>query len=120
MKRYLVREWGAAKTREAMLTGRAMTAQELLPFGGVHHICTDQASAIAKADEIIEQLVGSAPGAMSIVKGLINTMAVEDESKQDALIRHRFLEMMEPSPEAEYGIRMYREKTKPVWASLKQ
>ena len=102
-----------------MLTGRPMTAQELLPFGGVHHICQDQLSAISKADEIIAQLVGSAPGAMSIVKGLINTMATEDEGKQDALIQHRFLEMMQPSTEAEYGIRMYRAKTKPDWASLK-
>ena len=42
-------------------------------------------------------------------------MATEDKGVQDTLIKNRFLEMTEPSFEAEYGILMFRSKAKPVW-----
>ncbi|KZO91452.1 ClpP/crotonase [Calocera viscosa TUFC12733] len=118
ISKYLVREWGAAKAREAMLTARAIPAAELLTVGGVHHVAEDAAAAHAYADALVARFVGNAPGAMAAVKQLTNTMATEAEGEQDAAIARMFLDMMRPSLEAKYGIDMFRAKQKADWSSL--
>ena len=101
-----------------MLTARPITAQELLPLGGVHHIATSPQDAEDYISDLVNRMVGNAPGALAECKRLIVAAASEDPEDQFKAARDVFLRMMQPSAEAKYGIEMFRKKQKPDWTSV--
>jgi methylglutaconyl-CoA hydratase len=103
-----------------MLTARSVTADELAAINAIHHIAPDLDSAYAKADEIVQQIIGGAPGAQADVKTLVNMVATEPESKSIDAIRGFFHEMMKPCEEGKYGLECFQKKVKPDWDSLKK
>lgn len=114
--RYMVREWGIARAREAMILARAVRAEELLPTGGVHHITKNQEEALQLADKLADQLIGNAPGAINNAKRLCKSAAEQIEETHDENARQAFLEFAAPSKEAQFGIKAFREKRKADWS----
>jgi hydroxymethylglutaryl-CoA lyase len=114
----MVREWGIAKAREAMILARAVKCQELLPVGGVHHITQNQEEAMKLAYELADQLAGNAPGAINNAKEICKTAAEQIEATHDARAKEAFLEFAAPSKEAQFGIQAFREKRKADWSQL--
>jgi enoyl-CoA hydratase/carnithine racemase len=101
-----------------MLTTRPVKAEELLPIGGVHYVAINPEDAAAKCDEIIERLLGSAPRAMATCKHLVKAASSEVDGTQHSVAKNAFLDMMRPSPEAKYGIEMFRKKKKRDWSTF--
>lgn len=117
--RYIVREWGVAKAREAMLTARSIPVAELLHVGAIHYVTPSLEEASKKVDEVVTQLVMGAPGAQGDVKVLINSAATEPAASHWKTIQGFFEEMMKPNVEGKYGLECFQAKVKPDWTSLK-
>ncbi|KAM0747687.1 ClpP/crotonase [Meredithblackwellia eburnea MCA 4105] len=118
ISKYIVREWGPALSREAMLLCRPVTAQELVRTAALQHIAEDGKAAMAHADEVVTTLVGHAPGAIANSKRLVKTMSEQIEATHDVAAKQVFLEFSAPSKEAELGIAAFRAKKKPDWTAL--
>jgi enoyl-CoA hydratase/carnithine racemase len=101
-----------------MLTTRPVKAEELLHVGGVHYVGATVEDALAKCDEIVERLLGSAPRAMATCKRLVKVASCEVDETTRAVVKDAFLDMMRPNPEAQYGIQMFRNKEKPDWSTF--
>ena len=112
ISKYVVREWGPAFAREAMITGRAITAPELHNLGIIQEICEGEKDAEKRVGEYVTQLQSSAPGAVSQVKRLVN--AVAERKREQEEIEKVFEEMMLPSEEAKYGIEEFRKGNREV------
>jgi hydroxymethylglutaryl-CoA lyase len=117
-QRYIVREWGVAKSREAMLTARPIPAQELLDVSAIQYITKDLASAHEKVDEVVSQLVLGAPNAQTDAKKLIQSAATESSESHWGLIENTFVNMMRPCEEGKYGLECFQAKKKPDWSIL--
>jgi enoyl-CoA hydratase/carnithine racemase len=102
-----------------MLTARSVSSAELAAVSALHHIAPDLDSAFSKADEIVEQITGGAPGAQADVKTLVNLVATESESQHIEAIKGYFLEMMKPCEEGKYGLECFQKKVKPDWDTLR-
>jgi hydroxymethylglutaryl-CoA lyase len=112
ISKYIVREWGASLAREAMITGRAVTASELLRHGVVHAVVDTDEEAMRKVDEYVEMMGTSAPRAVGQVKSLVNAVAERKEEGQE--IERVFEDMMRPSEEAGFGIGEFRRGVKGI------
>jgi enoyl-CoA hydratase/carnithine racemase len=116
--RYIVREWGVPKSREAMLTGRSIPVSELHVLSAVHYVLPDLESALEKVDQVVEQLSLGAPLAIADIKNLVNSAATEPAKEHAAVIKAFFLEMLAPSVEGKYGLECFQAKEKPDWVGL--
>lgn len=63
---------GAGYTKELLLTGRQVTAEEALSMGLVNHIVKDRVSLFSKADELAKQIMEGAPQALAMTKATVN------------------------------------------------
>ncbi|KAI0144929.1 hypothetical protein BJ166DRAFT_487519 [Pestalotiopsis sp. NC0098] len=109
ISKYVIREWGLAFAREAMLSGRAIPLSELRSLGVVAATCESQSGLEKLIDEYLLRLGLAAPRASSLCKGLIRASPVaSSQSTQDKTIRSAFDEMMRPAGEAEYGLKEFR------------
>jgi hydroxymethylglutaryl-CoA lyase len=106
ISKYVVREWGPALAREAMITGRPVLASELLARNIIHAVVDTDEEAQKKVQEYIIQLGTSAPRAVSQVKELVN--AVSERKREAEEIERVFEDMMKPSDEAKFGIEEFR------------
>ena len=79
ISKYVVREWGPTLAREAMITGRPVSATELLRKNVINAIVETEEEAQKKVDEYTSQLRTSAPRAVSQVKELVNAVAERKE-----------------------------------------
>lgn len=109
ISKYVIREWGLAFAREAMLSGRAIALSELRSLGVVAATCESQSGLEKLIDEYLMRLGLAAPRASSLCKDLIRASPVGlSRSAQDKTIRSAFDEMMKPAGEAEYGLKEFR------------
>lgn len=106
ISKYVVREWGPALAREAMITGRPILASELLQKNIIHAVVETEEEAQKKVEEYTARVATSAPRAVSQVKGLVNAVA-ERKGEADEIERI-FEDMMRPSDEARHGIEEFR------------
>lgn len=117
----ILREWGIAFCRAAMLTGRPVTAADLYRIGAIYSLADSQAVLHGDLlDSLDETLRGCAPGASAACKELAYVAWSDAGGKYQAeTIKRRFLEMMTPSKEAKYGISQFRKGVKTVdWSQL--
>ena len=115
ISKYIVREWGPTLAREAMITGRPISATELLQKNLINAVVETEHEAHKKVEEYTSQLRTSAPRAVSQVKELIN--AVAERKKETEEIERVFVDMMRPSEEAKFGIEEFRKGNREVdWA----
>lgn len=112
ISKYVVREWGPALAREAMITGRPILASELLAKNIIHAIAETEEQAQKIVEEYVLRLGSSAPRAVSQVKELVN--AVAERKRENEEIEKVFEDMMRPSDEAKFGIGEFRKGVKDV------
>jgi hydroxymethylglutaryl-CoA lyase len=118
ISKYVTRELGFAFTREAMLSGRPISAgDELAPMGVVvaRHLATDEADLSDRLDQYLLELRGSAPVASRMCKDLV-TLAWTHAGQETQLegIRKNFDLMMRPDAEAAYGVGQLQKGVKTV------
>jgi hydroxymethylglutaryl-CoA lyase len=116
ISKYVVREWGPSLAREAMITGRAVTAEELYQRGIIHAVVDTEEEAEAKVREYVDILNRCAPRAVGQTKELVNRVAERRDAEEG--IRRTFMDMMGPSEEAKFGIGEFRRGNREVdWGS---
>lgn len=126
ISKHMAREWGFAFFREAMLSGRTVTADELLRIGKVHKVAHTKAALDSMVDEYLDGLSHAAPRAAAICKELMRlAYKAPDSSVQDEFIRHTFDNMLAPGSEGQYGIRQFQNKVRMVdwqkfWSTKQQ
>lgn len=120
---YLLREWGIAFTRAAMLTARPVTAADLHRIGALYSIASDQEQLQGEVLEGLDTtLQACAPAASNVCKELVKVAwSHPGGPQQEKVVRQRFMEMMAPSREAKYGIGQFRKGVKSVdWTKIGQ
>jgi hydroxymethylglutaryl-CoA lyase len=109
ISKVICREWGVAFAREAMLSARSITAQELhSKIGSVHSIYPEGTHEAQKAlTSFLEKLGPCAPMASSQIKRIVNAAwQYQGESKQDDIIEEVFDHMMK-SRESKVGLKNF-------------
>ena len=112
ISKYIVREWGPALSREAMITGRPVTAKELYEKNVIHAIVSSEEEGRKKVAEYVKMMETSAPRAVGQVKSLVNKVAERKWETEE--IEKVFMDMMRPSDEARHGIGEFRKGNKDV------
>ncbi|KAJ4252783.1 hypothetical protein NW762_010689 [Fusarium torreyae] len=111
ISQYLVREWGTAFTREAMLSGRTISMSELKAIGAVHGIATDAASLQYLTASYLTNLRSCAPKASAMCKGAVRTAyTTSDQKDKNLVIKEIFMSMMEDGSESSIGIKNFQTK----------
>jgi hydroxymethylglutaryl-CoA lyase len=107
ISKFVTREWGPSMAREAMLTARSVTAQELGRIGAVHGVA---ASATPQAlEELLSQYTNqylrhAAPEASAKTKELVAAAwRYSGDATQDKIIKDVFEWMIAPCDEARVG-----------------
>lgn len=115
ISKYMAREWGFALFREAMLSGREVTAQELARIGTVHGIAETQEKLHSMVEKYLDRLAYCAPQAAATCKELVRlAFKGPESSQQNTFIRHTFENMLAPGSEGQYGIQKFQQKVKRV------
>lgn len=119
ISQYIVPEVGPQRAREYMLTGRRVGAEEAKPY------LSQVAATVEQLDEqtaaYASMLLESAPGAMTNIKKLIDTIVSGNEPERAERTRKgvesAYIEMMQ-SNEGAYGIMAFLSKKKPDWSAF--
>ena len=116
ISKYVVREWGAAFSREAMLSARQVSAAELQRLGKVTRVVRTEAELPQALDSYLARLKVAAPGASARSKELVRLSCLEggQDSKQAAGIKKLFGEMMSGNEEAAFGLVQFQTGNKSV------
>lgn len=105
ISKYVAREWGLAFFREAMLSGRPVSAAELAQLGAIARLTEGPIELSDTLDEYLINLKSSAPHASTMCKELVRLAWSEaGQPAQAAGIRKLFDDMMDPTAEAAYGV----------------
>jgi len=117
---YLAREWGFGFFREAMLTGREVTPEELQRIGTVHQLIDDSDQLSSRLDGYLDNLDRCAPQSAAACKELVRVAWTDPGGvKQDAFIEKTFDGMMRPGSEGEFGIEQFQNKIRNIdWAAF--
>lgn len=116
ISRYVVREWGAAFSREAMLSARRVLATELQRLGKVAQVVKTEAELLRALDLYLIRLKTAAPSASARSKELVRLGCLKGgrESTQGAGIKKLFGEMMSGNEEAVFGLAQFQAGNKTV------
>jgi enoyl-CoA hydratase len=108
--RRLAETIGVARARHMAVLGLPITAQQALAWGLVTAIATDADALAAQADEWRARLCANAPIAMSLVKGLLETVHAD-------LREHHARAVAEAlgTEDCREGVQAFKEKRKPVF-----
>ncbi|KAL2004685.1 hypothetical protein VTN00DRAFT_3213 [Thermoascus crustaceus] len=116
ISKYVAREWGPAFTREAMLSARPISAQELKSLGVVAGVAEDQQQLQRLLDGLLTRLRGSSPDASRMSKELVKlSWAHAGGEKQAAGIKALFERMMRPDGEGAHGVKQFQAGKKMDW-----
>lgn len=109
ISKYVVREWGQAFTREAMLSARTIPVAELKNLGIIAHIAPNLEKLDENLDRYIVKLMGNAPQASKMAKDLVELDYVDAGGQKQAKgIETLFEEMMRPDAEAAWGMKEFQ------------
>lgn len=109
ISKYVLREWGTAFTREAMLTARPVTVAELQSLGIISQAVTSSDTLGAAADTLLKRLKRCAPRASALSKDLVRaSQNLAGGKSQAESIKEAFEEMMAPGGESEFGLRQFQ------------
>src|SRR5580658_4600165 len=113
---FLVRQVGELRTRELLLSGKVLKAQEALQLGLVTHIY-DQNDLLPTANALAQSLLMNSPQAMQAVKRLLSKHAKRrlDEEIEDAIEVNAQQRSTEDFKE---GILAFRQHRRADWPSL--
>lgn len=115
ISKYVVREWGFAFTREAMLSARPISMGELHARGLVARLVDTPADLAAEVDRYLTQLKIAGPKASSMSKELVRLgWAHAGSARQAEGIKKLFDEMMRADGEAAVGLKAFQTTKKPL------
>jgi hydroxymethylglutaryl-CoA lyase len=116
ISKYVIREWGAPFAREAILSGRAVSASELAQLGKVVQVVETQTELPLVLDQYLTRLKTSAPRASAMGKDLVRLSWLDGGggAKQAQGIRKLFNEMMAQGGEAAFGLEQFQAGNKAV------
>ncbi|GAB2964432.1 enoyl-CoA hydratase/isomerase family protein [Amycolatopsis acidiphila] len=102
----LARVIGAVRTRDLMLTGRTLSAQEALDWGMISRVVPHE-DLPAAAEEALGQICQTAPGARAVVKSSLDShLGLFDRIGMQTSLQ---------SPETREGFRAFKERRAPEW-----
>jgi 2-(1,2-epoxy-1,2-dihydrophenyl)acetyl-CoA isomerase len=111
---FLPRLIGIAKTKELMLTNRALSAQEAAQWGLVTEVVPDDQLA-ARADEFAARMAATAGGSNGAVKALmLSTFASGLEEQME--LESRFIARSAESADGREGVDAFMAKRKPEFS----
>jgi methylglutaconyl-CoA hydratase len=109
-----LRSIGYRALRRYLLSGERFTAEEAHRLGLVQQIC-DAAALDGVVDELVEQLLLGAPGALANAKRLLQKQATAASSVEELHEMQAAFEALFNSDEAVEGRAAFKEKRKPRW-----
>ncbi|HUH62007.1 MAG TPA: enoyl-CoA hydratase-related protein [Terracidiphilus sp.] len=114
---FLLRQIGEKRTRELLLTGKIITAQEAMDLGLVTQI-VPPGELVPSARVLAQSLLQNSPQAMIAVKRLMARHARRtlDEEIEDAILANA---MQRSTADFKEGIRAFLEHRRPDWPSLR-
>ncbi|KAF9103464.1 EnoyL-CoA hydratase [Mortierella sp. GBA35] len=112
----IVPQLGAFRSKQYMLSGERVSAQEGYRVGFVTSVAEDEASLDKKVQDYVGLLLQSGPGAMRDVKLLVDSVDGRggDAKVVPAYVREAFSKMI-TSEEAAHGIGAFASREKPNW-----
>ncbi|KAL3444525.1 hypothetical protein BJX65DRAFT_319878 [Aspergillus insuetus] len=116
ISKYVIREFGFAFAREAMLSARTVTAEELHKRGLISQLAPSASDLAATLDGLLNRLKIASPEGSRMSKQLVR-LAWADAGKQaqDEGIREVFDAMMRPDAEGAYGVKEFQSKRPVDW-----
>lgn len=120
ISKYMAREWGPAFFREAMLSGREVSAAELHRIGSIHGVAESEPDLDALVERYLDRLAHAAPQVAATCKQLVRlAFSSRDSPAQDDFIRRTFDNMLAPHSEGQYGISQFQRKVKNIdWSEF--
>ncbi|KAH8173962.1 enoyl-CoA hydratase/isomerase domain-containing protein [Sarocladium implicatum] len=116
ISKYIVREWGPAFSREAMLTARPVTPVELKQRGIIMAVADDAEGLGALIDKTLQSLRVASRAGTAMSKELVTLGWAEGgRGKQAAEIKRIFDVMMQPGTDGEFGVREFQQGRKVDW-----
>jgi hydroxymethylglutaryl-CoA lyase len=117
ISKYVTREWGAAFTREAILTARTVSTTELKELGAVHEVVEPASTLPAVVDGYLIRLKGVAPHASALGKELVRLSWRDGGGGQAQAngIRHVFDDMMSATSESAFGLKQFQARKTVDW-----
>ncbi|KAG0369105.1 ClpP/crotonase-like domain-containing protein [Gamsiella multidivaricata] len=112
----IVPQLGAFRSKQYMLSGERVSAQEAYRVGFVTAVAEDEDTLDKKVKEYVDLLVQSGPGAMRDVKQLVDAVDLRggDDKAVASYVREAFGKMI-TSEEAAHGIGAFASREKPNW-----
>lgn len=121
ISRYVIREWGLAAAREAMLTARPVTAKELSAWGLVSDVADDAEQLKTRLDVFLSRLKIASPDASRMSKELVRlAWAHAGDEEQEHGIKRLFREMMHPVSDSAHGVKEFQAGKKVDWDAFTQ
>jgi hydroxymethylglutaryl-CoA lyase len=115
ISKYVLREWGSAFAREAMLSARRIPVAELKALGVVAHVAGDLGELERDLERYVVDLAAAAPEASKMSKELVRLDFVDGGWKGQASgIERLFEEMMRSNGEAAWGLMQFQMGNKNV------
>lgn len=116
---YVLREWGSAFAREAMLSARPIKCSELRDRGVIAKTVEKVAETEGMLAEYLDGLKVAAPGASSWCKELVQlSQCSEGAKKQAEGVEKMFDRMMMSNPERALGFKAFKSKKNMDWDSI--
>ncbi|HTT33521.1 MAG TPA: enoyl-CoA hydratase-related protein [Methylomirabilota bacterium] len=110
---FLTRQIGEKKTRDLLLTGRIIEAEEAKELGLVNEVVPAE-HLLARANELAEVLISASPGSLSRAKRLMTSAAAAsvDHDLERAVLENARIRC---TPDFKEGLASFLQKRKPVW-----
>ncbi|KAL4916366.1 hypothetical protein BDW62DRAFT_218721 [Aspergillus aurantiobrunneus] len=116
ISKYVIREWGIAFAREAMLSARPVSAGELRARGLVAGLAESTEALHRLLDETLTRLKVASPEASRMSKDLVRLAWAHGGKEEQARgIRTLFDGMMRPGGEGSYGVQAFQARRAVDW-----
>ncbi len=113
----IVPQLGSFQTQQLMMSAQRLSADRLYELGQLTKVVDDAAALDAAVDEIVQQLLSCAPGAVSKTKELCQFVSNHSFEENLSYTRSVFNEMFN-SDEAVHGITQFTQKKTPDWGAF--
>lgn len=116
ISKYVVREWSVPLARQAMLTGRPVTVDELNSIGVVTVACSHASELENATDSVLGSLRFLSPSGSRMSKELVALgWKYGGRSEQHQRVSELFDEMLRPGSEGAYGAAEFQASRKVDW-----